>query len=137
MLDGWVAALRSGAYAQTHGRLEITPEAVANFPPGVDSTAGYCCLGVLIKENGFECGNYDLPNPADLATLGVQFGRVDAITGNPFFGTGKSERKFMQPVVFYDNQWLELVHLNDHRKLKFDEIADLITKHMEYTDAES
>lgn len=98
----WLAALRSGKYTQTRGRLERT-EGSVGFGPYVNDPVGFCCLGVLCevaKEAGV-ITDYS----ADAAMVP---GTVQRWAG--LSGSGQNT----------------LIQKNDSARLTFEQIADYI-----------
>ena len=96
----WVAALRSGKYKQTIGRLH-RDKATQKAP------VGYCCLGVLSKvcgETNKSMGSRGFPSHAVLVASGMDY----------------------ETTVSFDEEDRSLEFLNDTKRLSFPEIADII-----------
>lgn len=109
----WLAALRGGKYIQGTGKLcQVGAKRSSNK---------YCCLGVLsdlyLKSKGKrmtqKIGNDSYPSNDVVKWSGI---------------------KNHNPMVPYKAKWgsskNSLSHLNDSENLNFDEIADLIEKHL-------
>ena len=95
----WVAALRSGKYKQTFGRLHRSK--TTRMGP-----AGYCCLGVLSKacgETNRSMGGRGFPSQNVLWASGIE-----------------------RTTVFFDGEDRSFEFLNDTKRLSFSEIADII-----------
>lgn len=121
----WVAALRSGQYKQGQGRLRSPQD-------------GFCCLGVLcdlaVKEKVAEW-RYTDPNPE--ANCGIWSCQVNGWNDSKndvlpygvslWAGVFDMDDLFINEVGIDDTpdgQWI--TWLNDHYRLSFDELADLI-----------
>ena len=123
--DKWVAALRSGDYKQTKGKL-------AN----VDRTE-HCCLGVLCEmaiKDGVDVEMDVRHIEAESADeVDVFYTEFDKETGHPpdsvrrWAGMGSPSGRLYQPAYDEDTS---LASLND-RNWSFKQIADVIEKHWE------
>jgi hypothetical protein len=139
----WVAALRSGKYKQTVGRLQRRRDYVGKY--GDEYTAGFCCLGVLC----------DLAVQAGVAVTTED--SVSALNGDPtvayngevnmppqvvleWAGLGATSNPHVKHQVTWagvdadgeelEPEWQEdpLTILNDDYKLGFLAIADAIER---------
>lgn len=108
--DKWLAALRSGEYKQTRGKLE--------------AKGRYCCLGVLQQvisghtQGGTREGCPDLPNMGWLKEHGITF-------------LLEKGSEYMNPYV--EDIGTTLADINDSGT-NFTTIADLIEGELQYTD---
>jgi hypothetical protein len=102
----WVEALRSGEYVQ--GRRFMRND--------MGTHKEYCCLGVLaeITKHSEDHMRNCLPD-YDCAR-----GWWEVLPEDYF--------RARAPVVKVNDEWLPVTHLNDHRQLSFNEIADLIER---------
>jgi hypothetical protein len=103
----WIAALRSGDYAQARGRL--------CYVSGSDQS--FCCLGVLCEVAGL---------PRSIANSGAVFYAADGVGALP---THFAAQQGISPTVVLqisDHTRTTLVDLNDEEKLTFSQIADTI-----------
>ena len=119
----WLAALRSGDYAQTRESLQ--------------DTNGFCCLGVACDISGvgswsedtvdfsddytFQGTNSDVANNNDLADTGVD----DWLGLNTPDGDPKDGSELYSLVVYNDSGDLNL-DMDKQRPFTFNEIADLL-----------
>jgi hypothetical protein len=115
LIEKWIAALRSGEYAQGSGQLRDS-----NTGPG--RPVEYCCLGVLCDVAGLEpdadsdtyMGNEAYPPALVVGMLGLDVSQVDP-----------GERVVLRLDDDLDDAESSLDHLNDNGR-SFAEIADLI-----------
>lgn len=120
--DKWVAALRSGKYSQTIGRLR------ADTSDEGEAETSYCCLGVLCdlhsKETGagewsgldYRCKGghgFEIPPDEVVSWAGVK-------SPNP------------EVPIRLGYRPLTIAELNDAREWSFGRLADLIEKHWEH-----
>src|SRR5271165_2259693 len=98
VMKKWVAALRSGKYKQTRGRLH-------NKRGG-----GYCCLGVLCEISGMEFNPNDGMIPYSVENWSGLRTRKGSCADTNLRGES-------------------LASYNDHSKLSFKAIANIIEKH--------
>lgn len=104
----WVAALRSGEYVQTKGKMH-------RIKAASDAPIGYCCMGVachiqgLVEHVDYEPGNvgYEFPN------------------GQTFSGYPDVEW-FAEKYGFTMSDASDFAELNDSKGEDFDFIADII-----------
>lgn len=106
----WVDALRSGEYKQGTEHLK--------------KDGCFCCLGVLMdiykKENGEEWTGEEQKFDGILSTEIVEWSEVES----------------SDPKLFYSEKILplgrkrEITHLNDSKKLSFEQLADLIEQQL-------
>lgn len=132
VVDKWIESLRSGEFKQK----KMTLRGILK-----EGGKGYCCLGVLIESqlpahNSLkECS---VPPMYVLDQINIRF--------IGFRSTGKRELELYKPnnawpAVWYNNEWVAVTELNDGsykdlygNSLSFNEIADLIQNHVQYTD---
>jgi hypothetical protein len=104
--DKWVAALRSGTYEQTTGRLRRDDP----------DRSRHCCLGVLCEV-------------MELAFLGDQYIYGGESSGYyPVYMDGELGVDFLDEVGFGDDIQQDLIAMNDTNKDDFNKIADYIEK---------
>ena len=120
----WVAALRSGEYQQTYGRLRREEEFMAAVPEN-NEPRGHCCLGVLCElavEEGAAFGYLadDVYLPAEVWTWAGTDGN------NPVLSFPVEESPFVGLTG-----GLQLTELNDSKEWSFERIADLIEERWE------
>jgi hypothetical protein len=97
----WIQALRSGEYSQTQAYLK--------------KDDGFCCLGVLCDLHSRATGN----KWNEYGYLGMN----SLLPNEVINWVGLSCSNLY---LTFDGQRLSLTHLNDHLKLNFNQIADLI-----------
>lgn len=125
----WVAALRSGDFAQTRGALHRA-ENHASGEPG-----GYCCLGVACEVSGL--GSFSVRDGAPTGD-GLEF-VVEGVdySGPHYPKTGVLPLEVMDWLgVDHDNPVLDAgekgrhqaASLNDFDRLSFEQIADAIER---------
>lgn len=140
--DKWVAALRSGKYTQTTGKL-CREQAYPGNKEREAIPAGFCCLGVLTDivcadpETGFD---WRPESPEDI--VGMPDNDYALLT---FRGSGTLNKELASyvglgltdPVVPESHSGdslsvepeLKLSYANDNLNLDFNQIADLIERH--------
>lgn len=131
-IDRWLTALRSGEYSQAKGRLR----------KGDEKNFGYCCLGVLVDleaPNDPYLRTGTVPEMDHLHSWGIKFIGINDTTDRRLNTVNPHGTNC--PAVWYDNTWVAVTELNDgnyksleDKGLSFNEIADLIEKHVQYTD---
>ena len=124
----WVAALRSGEYTQSTGRLK--------------TEGGFCCLGVLCDLHHKETNSPGWKQPhTDQGSTSYQYYASPRTTDLSSYGTSLpqdvrdwADLPSSSPVVTYKNGSEELASLNDGSdelpSLTFTEIADLIEEQL-------
>lgn len=111
LVDKWVAALRSGEYKQTESVL-------------FDGT-GYCCLGVLCKVVQDPIFHEDKKRYQwfdATAVVPVQIKEMVGLNSNVGEYTPPNNSSSNNSLRMSES----LVHLNDRKRLTFNEIADII-----------
>lgn len=105
--NAWIAALRSGEFQQTRGRLY-------NDGRDDDRPIGYCCLGVLAKINDYQLSE----NGKEIIVNGenVDYQPLIKLLENSGY-------------LYYD-----IYRLNDTEKMTFPEIADYIEANLQTVD---
>lgn len=133
----WLHSLRSGAYEQGQGLLQ---KDIGN------GKVGYCCLGVLQHcqtgevERSYSGDAAPYPSFGWLSERGIRFYRnVDYRAG--VLIQDETSKRFDPSVYVPDHKdYFRVSELNDGdsfrgiRKYSFNEIADLIENHIQYTD---
>lgn len=104
----WVAALRSGKYAQCRKTLRR----------GTTATASFCCLGVLYDIHAKKISR---KNPKWKGSL-FFFNREE--------NSGSLAEKFRERVGLTKKSHDRLVRMNDSEFKSFSQIADFITKNL-------
>lgn len=142
--EKWDAALRSGEYPQTTGRLHVNEEFSAVFGAPV----GYCCLGVLqMVADGQVEQRVDEPDRARALPTGewLQAHQVETRRGKYYNWTTDSalcvghhegypaESGPMVSVIAL-NDGLFLPGLAKKHRASFEQIADLVKNAVEFTE---
>jgi hypothetical protein len=127
VVDKWLADLRSGKYAQSFGQLKVDDL----ISTRENKPVGFCCLGVLIEGAGLDCGNKGVPEHEDIRQIGLVFAHSNQYVNNP---DPVFDGHMAYPDVLFNGKWTAVTALNDKEKLSFNEIADLLSNHIEYTD---
>jgi hypothetical protein len=110
----WVAALRSGDYAQAREQL------IADYEMP-DGRQALCCLGVGCVVSGIPALNlygYALP-----ALLHVRSWWQE-------YDDGDEDESARDPIVMVNGDYYTLADLNDRLRLTFEEIADIIEQQL-------
>jgi len=119
--DKWVAALRSGKYSQTVGRLcaDTSDEGLAE--------TSYCCLGVLCDLHAKETGGGEWVGYEYFCDSGVGF----EIPPDEVVKWAGANSPNPEVPVRLGYRPLTIAELNDAREWSFDRLADLIERHWE------
>ena len=111
----WIAALRSGEYKQTRGKLH------RSFRMTGDSLVEeYCCLGVLCSVLGYEeeeAAYYNGPNEAPYRRFRISDGQT---------AIGFLPDEVAEEIGLTKAQMQFLANKNDHYGYTFEQIADLV-----------
>lgn len=120
--DKWVAALRSGEYAQCEGRMsrEVMLDGY--------QTTGYCCLGVLEKITIGQVISDGTPSAESANAIGIVFAFKDATEPDGTNNYGEVCGSHFS--VSRQGEEVMLTNLNDNGT-SFSEIADLIEENVE------
>ena len=103
----WIAALRSGKYAQARECLKQESK---------DGSAGFCCLGVLLDIS--ELGNWDI----NCYLIPDEEGGTTMLDGDL--------ASYRSSLGITSTQHGTLIEMNDDRGNTFSEIADFIEEHL-------
>lgn len=119
--DKWVAALRSGKYSQTIGRLcaDTSDEGLAE--------TSYCCLGVLCDLHSKETGKGEWFGPDYRCKSGNGF-EVPPDEVVKWAGVKSSNPEVPVRTAY---RRLTIAELNDDKEWSFGRLASLIEKHWE------
>jgi hypothetical protein len=125
--DVWVAALRSGRYAQLRGALAfVDPDVVDEAGDDHRASVGYCCLGVLCQLA------VDAGVPVEVTTTPLGSRRYDGeLNYLPAAVRRWADLSSPNPrvTVGLDDEW-SLADLNDDGTSSFDDIAHLIEEQL-------
>ena len=133
IMQKWVAALRSGKYKQTDGKLR-------SYEPDECGKYSYCCLGVLCELHRLEqgAGEWGTAPATRLSSETTAYdGQPDTL---PISVRDWAGLRMSSPVVYFaldedsldnlpdERREHELTYLNDDASWYFTQIADVIEK---------
>jgi hypothetical protein len=119
----WLAALRSGEYAQTQGTLHRLGQNYDGRP------AGYCCLGVLCDLAVKAGVTKELPYTSDRTSFGKDASdKESAFLPTSVQGWAGLENSNPEVIVSDEMVGYSLSFLNDSRHYTFAEIAEAVER---------